>query len=35
MNFENLIIGLHVLHIFNTHIKFCVNKVLFTIEIII
>ena len=29
--FENLIIELHGLYTLNTHIKFCVNRILFTI----
>ena len=29
--FENLTIELHVLYAFNTHVKFCVNWILFTI----
>ena len=29
--FENLTIGLHVLYVFNTYIKFCANQILFTI----
>ena len=29
--FENLIVELHVLYTLNTHIKFCVNQILFTI----
>ena len=32
--FENLIIGLHVLYIFNTNAKFCFNQMLFTIQFI-
>ena len=30
--FENLIVGLHVLYVFNTYDKFCVNQMLFTIR---
>ena len=30
--FENLIIGLHVLYILNTYVKFRVNRILFTIR---
>ena len=30
--FENLTIELHVLYILNTHVKFCVNWMLFTIS---
>ena len=29
--FKNLTIELHVLYILNTHVKFCVNYILFTI----
>ena len=29
--FENLIIELYVLYALNTHVKFCVNRILFTI----
>ena len=29
--FENLIVELHVLYVLNTHVKFCVNRILFTI----
>ena len=29
--FENLIVELHALYTLNTHIKFCVNRILFTI----
>ena len=29
--FENLTVKLHVLYTHNTHIKFCVNRILFTI----
>ena len=29
--FENLTIELHVLYAHNTHVKFCVNRILFTI----
>ena len=32
--FENLTVGLNVLNVFNTHIKFCVNRILFTIRLI-
>ena len=32
--FENLIAKLHVLYAFDTHIKFCVNQILFIIEFI-
>ena len=28
---ENLIIGLQVLYVFNTHVKFCANRMLFSI----
>ena len=31
MNFENLTYELYVLYVFNTHVKFCSNKMLFTI----
>ena len=31
MNFENLTYELYVLYVFNIHVKFCSNKVLFTI----
>ena len=30
--FENLIIGLHALYIFNMHVKFGANKMLFSIQ---
>ena len=30
--FENLTIKLHVLYSLNTHVKFCVNQILFTIR---
>ena len=30
--FENIIVRLHVLYVFNTHIKFCVNQILFIIQ---
>jgi len=30
--FENLTIGFHVLYVLNTHIKFCVNEMLFIIQ---
>ena len=30
MNFENLIIGLYVLYVLITHVKFCSNWILFT-----
>ena len=29
--FENLIIELHILYALNTYVKFCVNRILFTI----
>ena len=29
--FENLIVELHILYALNTHVKFCVNWILFTI----
>ena len=29
--FENLTIELHVIYALNTHVKFCVNRILFTI----
>ena len=29
--FENLMVKLHVLYVLNTHVKFCVNRILFTI----
>ena len=32
--FENLITELHVLYTFNTHVKFCANRILFTIGFI-
>ena len=28
---KNLIVKLHILYVFNTHVKFRVNKILFTI----
>ena len=30
--FKNLTVGLHVLYVLNTYIKFCVNWILFTIR---
>ena len=30
--FENLTVGLNVLNVFNMNIKFCVNRILFTIQ---
>ena len=30
--FENLTVGLHVLYVLNTHVKFHVNRILFTIR---
>ena len=32
--FENLTITLHVHYVFNVHVKFCVNWILFTIQFI-
>jgi len=32
--FENLIIGLYVVYILNTHVKFHVNRMLFTYQLI-
>ena len=32
--FKNLTVGLHVLYVLNTYIKFCVNWILFTIHFI-
>ena len=29
--FENITVKLHVLYTLNTHVKFCVNQILFTI----
>ena len=29
--FENLTLRLHVIYVFNTYVKFCVNLILFTI----
>ena len=29
--FENLTVELHVLYALNTHVKFCINHILFTI----
>ena len=29
--FKNLIVELHVFYTLNTHVKFCVNRILFTI----
>ena len=29
--FENLTIELHILYTLNTHVKFCINRILFTI----
>ena len=29
--FESLIIKLHILYVLNTYVKFCVNRILFTI----
>ena len=34
VNFENPIVGLHVLYILNMHVKFCLNQMLFTIPLI-
>ena len=34
VNFENLTIGLYVLYVLNTCIKFCSNQILFTIQLI-
>ena len=30
MYFENLTFGIYILYIFNTHVKFCINQILFT-----
>ena len=30
--FENLIVGLHVLYALDIHVKFCTNRILFTIR---
>ena len=30
--FENITVGLYILYIFKMHIKFCANKMLFTIQ---
>ena len=32
--FKNLSVGLHILYVVNTHIKFHVNRMLFTIQFI-
>ena len=32
--FENLTVKLHIYYIFNMHVKFCVNQILFTIRFI-
>ena len=32
VNFENLIVGFHILYVFNTHVKFYSNRMLFTIQ---
>jgi len=32
VNFENLIVGFHILYVFNTHVKFHSNRMLFTIQ---
>ena len=29
--FENLTVELHVLYAFNTHVNFCINRILFTV----
>ena len=29
--FDNLIVGLHVLYVLNTHVKFYTNQILFTL----
>ena len=34
VNFENLTIELRVIYILNTHVKFCLNWMLFTIQLI-
>ena len=31
--FENLIVELHILYVLNTHVKFCANLILFTINL--
>ena len=32
VNFENTIVELHVLYVLNTHVKFHLNRMLFTIQ---
>ena len=32
--FENLTVKLHIYYIFDMHVKFCVNQILFTIRFI-
>ena len=32
--FKNLTIGLHILHVFNMHVNFYINQMLFTIRFI-
>ena len=32
--FENLTVKLHIYYIFNMHVKFCVNQILFSIRFI-
>ena len=32
INFENITIGLHVLYVLNACVKFCSNRMLFTIQ---
>ena len=31
-SFKNQTVGLHVFYVFNIHIKFCINQILFTIQ---
>ena len=33
--FENLVVGLHVLYVFSTHVKFLANMILFTTDLYI
>ena len=32
VNFENITVGLHALYVLKTHVKFCLNWMLFTIQ---
>ena len=35
MNFNNLTVNLNILYVFNMHVKFYSNSILFTIQLII